>query len=170
MSDSINRFSNRVETYVRARPAYPYAVLACLVERYGLGPIATVADVGAGTGLLTRLLLTAGCTVHAIEPNPRMAAAAERMLGGHPGYRSQLGAAEATGLPDRSIDFVTAGQAFHWFDIPAARQEFRRILRSGRPGLEWPPRVRCALSGWLPADYRALRAGLHRSRPCPCRR
>lgn len=131
MGDTVNRFTNRVAMYVRARPSYPYAVLRCLVDRYGLGPVSTVADVGAGTGLLTRLLLTAGCTVRAVEPNDRMRAAADAMLGGHPGYASRPGTAESTGLADRSVDFVTAGQAFHWFDVPKARAEYRRILRPG---------------------------------------
>lgn len=141
MGDTVNRFTNRVAMYVRARPSYPYAVLRCLVERYGLGPVSTVADVGAGTGLLTRLLLTAGCTVHAVEPNDRMRAAADAVLGGHPGYASRPGTAETTGLADRSVDFVTAGQAFHWFDVPKARAEFRRILRpDGYAALVWNAR------------------------------
>jgi SAM-dependent methyltransferase len=131
MADTVNRFTNRVAMYVRARPSYPYAVLRCLVETYGLGPATAVADMGAGTGLLTRRLLTAGCTVRAVDPNDRMRAAADAMLGGHPGYTSQSGTAEATGLADRSVDFVTAGQAFHWFDVPKAHAESRRILRPG---------------------------------------
>ncbi|HRA65223.1 MAG TPA: class I SAM-dependent methyltransferase [Caldilinea sp.] len=141
MVDTVKRFDNRVESYVRSRPHYPYAVLACLVEEYGLGPISIVADVGAGTGLLTRLLLIAGCTVQAVEPNERMRLAAAALLGGHPGYHSVAGTAEATSLPARSVDFVTAGQAFHWFDPPTARQEFQRILRpGGRVALVWNAR------------------------------
>lgn len=139
--DTVQRFDNRVESYVRSRPHYPYAVLACLVEQYGLGPVSIVADVGAGTGLLTRLLLTAGCTVYAVEPNERMRLAAAALLGGHPGYHSVAATAEATALPARSVDFVTAGQAFHWFAPPVARQEFQRILRpGGRVALVWNAR------------------------------
>ena len=131
MPETIARFDNRVASYVRGRPHYPPALLACLGAEYGLGPTSVVADVGAGTGLLTRLLLTAGCAVHAVEPNAHMRAAADALLGGHPGYASHAGVAEATTLPDRSVDFVVAGQAFHWFDPAAARTEFRRILRPG---------------------------------------
>lgn len=131
MLDSVSRFDNRVASYRRGRPSYPYAVLACLRQVYGLRPVACVADVGAGTGLLTRLLLTAGCTVYAVEPNAQMRHTAAAQLGGHPGYRSNAGSAEATHLPPRSVDFVTAGQAFHWFQQEAARAEFRRILRPG---------------------------------------
>lgn len=129
--DTVTRFDNRVESYVRGRPHYPHAVLACLVREYGLGPTSIIADVGAGTGLLTRLLLTAGCAVTAVEPNDRMRQAADVMLGGHPGYHSRAGAAEATQLPERSVHFVTAGQAFHWFNPTEARRELRRILRPG---------------------------------------
>lgn len=125
------RFDNRVTSYVRGRPHYPAALLACLVAEYGLGPRSVVADVGAGSGLLTRLLLTAGCAIHAVEPNAHMRAAADALLGGRPGYTSRLGSAEATTLPDHSIDFIVAGQAFHWFDPMAAQTEFRRILRPG---------------------------------------
>lgn len=88
-----------------------------------------MADVGSGTGLSARLFLEAGHTVHAVEPNAGMRAAAEARLGSRAGFRSVAGSAEATTLPDASIDLVVAGQAFHWFDIPAARCEFQRILR-----------------------------------------
>lgn len=131
MAGTIERFDNRVASYVRGRPHYPTALLTCLVAEYGLGPRAVVADVGAGTGLLTRLLLTAGCAVHAVEPNAHMRAAADALLGGRPGYTSWAGSAEATTLPARSVDFVVAGQAFHWFDPLATQAEFRRILRPG---------------------------------------
>ncbi|HAJ38638.1 MAG TPA: SAM-dependent methyltransferase [Chloroflexi bacterium] len=131
MAETVARFDNRVTSYVRGRPHYPAALLACLVAAYGLGPRSVVADVGAGTGLLTRLLLTAGCTVHAVEPNAHMRTAADALLGGHPGYISRAGSAEATTLPDRSVDFIVAGQAFHWFDPASAQVEFRRILRPG---------------------------------------
>lgn len=131
MSETVARFDNRVASYVRGRPSYPLALLTCLVAEYGLSPRSVVADVGAGTGLLTRLLLTAGCTIYAVEPNAHMRGAADALLGGHPGYASREGSAEATTLPTHSIDFVVAGQAFHWFEPAAARVEFHRILRPG---------------------------------------
>lgn len=131
MPETIARFDNRVASYVRGRPHYPPTLLSCLCAEYGLGPTAVVADVGAGTGLLTRLLLTAGCAVHAVEPNTHMRAAADALLGGHPGYSSRAGTAEATTLPNHSVDLIVAGQAAHWFDPVAARVEFRRILRPG---------------------------------------
>jgi SAM-dependent methyltransferase len=98
----------------------------------GLREGSSVADVGSGTGILSQLLLTQrGAVVYAVEPNREMREAAEALLQGEPNFRSVPGSAEATTLPDRSVDFVTAGQAFHWFDPALAREEFRRVLRPG---------------------------------------
>jgi SAM-dependent methyltransferase len=132
------RFSDRVEHYRRSRPGYPRELAIYLREELGLTPAAVVADVGSGTGLLTRLLLELGTRVLAIEPNASMRAAAERALGGHPGFESRDGTAEASGLAASSIDLVTAAQAFHWFDVELARREFQRILvPGGRVALIW---------------------------------
>lgn len=131
MTNPTERFSNRVETYVRARPSYPPEALDLLAERCGLAPQAVVADVGSGTGILTRLLLERGATVFAVEPNAAMRAAAEGTLGGEPGFTSIAATAEVTTLSDRSVDLVTAAQAYHWFDPVPTRREFARILRPG---------------------------------------
>jgi ubiquinone/menaquinone biosynthesis C-methylase UbiE len=88
-----------------------------------------VADVGAGTGISSELLLDNGNSVIAVEPNTRMRAAADERLGSRPGFRSVSGSAEETGLQDGSVDLVLAAQAFHWFDHVRAAHEFRRILR-----------------------------------------
>lgn len=130
--DAIDRFSGRVEAYGRWRPGYPSAVLEVLREEIGLEPEWVVADVGSGTGLSSEPFLEEGHTVHAVEPNAEMRAAAEARLGERPGFRSVAGTAEATTLPDASVDLVVAGQAFHWFDLEAARREFLRILRGLR--------------------------------------
>lgn len=131
VTNPTERFSNRVDTYVRARPSYPPEVLDLLVERCGLTSQAVVADVGSGTGILTRLLLERGATVFAVEPNTAMRAAAEGTLGNFPGFTSVAATAEATTLPDRSVDLVTAAQAYHWFDPEPTRRELARILRPG---------------------------------------
>lgn len=131
MTNPTERFSNRAATYVRARPSYPPEALDLLAERCGLAPQAVVADVGSGTGILTRLLLERGATVFAVEPNAAMRAAAEGVLGSTPGFTSVAATAEATTLSDRSVDLVTAGQAYHWFDPEPTRREFARILRPG---------------------------------------
>lgn len=130
---STERFSDRVGDYVRYRPGYPDALLHTLVEAAALGPGRVVADVGSGTGISTELLLRSGAEVRAVEPNPEMRRAAEERLGGEPRFRSVAGTAEATTLPDASVDLVTAGQAFHWFDPEPTRREWLRILRGG-PG------------------------------------
>ncbi len=131
LPDPKQRFSTRVENYIRYRPGYPPGVIATLQEACGLSPAAWVADIGSGTGLLSRCFLDLGCQVFGVEPNPEMRAAAERLLAGYASFTSLDGAAEATGLPPSSVDFAAAGQAFHWFNPSLARQEFARILRPG---------------------------------------
>lgn len=123
------RFSDRVADYVRARPGYPGELLDVLARRCGFSPRAVVADVGSGTGLLARLFLEHGNPVFGVEPNAEMRLAGEGFLEDYLGFRSVDGGAEATTLPDASVDFVTAGQAFHWFDRERARREFARILK-----------------------------------------
>src|SRR5580658_7790634 len=114
--DPTMRFSTRAEAYARYRPAYPREMIDLLERECGLTPASRIADIGSGTGLLARLFLDFGCEVTGIEPNPEMRAAGEKILAAEPRFRSVDGRAEATGLPDGSVDFVTAGQAFHWFE------------------------------------------------------
>ncbi len=129
--DPTRRFSDRVENYVRYRPGYPEEILQTLRAETGLSPASAVADLGSGTGISAELLLREGCTVYAVEPNAEMRTAAEARLGENPGFHSVAGTAEATTLPERSVALVTAGQAFHWFDIPRTRAECLRILQPG---------------------------------------
>lgn len=123
------RFSDRVADYVRYRPGYPPEVVGFLNLRPGM----VIADVGAGTGISTELLLRAGCEVMAVEPNAEMRAAAENRLGHFPGFHGVDGSAEATTLQDQSVDMVVAAQAFHWFHPERTRAEFSRILKPGAP-------------------------------------
>ena len=125
------RFSDRVDDYRRYRPGYPPALIEHLLNRTGLAAGARVADIGAGTGIFTGLLLDAGLSVTAVEPNAGMLAAARSLYAGNPGFRSSSGGAEDTGLASASVDLVTAAQAFHWFANRAAISEFDRILRPG---------------------------------------
>jgi SAM-dependent methyltransferase len=125
------RFSNRVEQYIRYRPGYPPGVLQTLQTIWGLRAESRIADVGSGTGLLAVQFLELGCSVVGVEPNREMREAGERLLAAYPNFFSSSGSAEETGLPGAMFDFVTAGQAFHWFDPPAARSEFQRILKPG---------------------------------------
>lgn len=140
--DSTQRFSDRVETYVKYRPSYPAAMLTELVVRAGVNQQTSIADIGSGTGILTSLLLPLVGQVYAVEPNTEMRAAADHILSHQTGYRSVEGTAEATTLPDASIDLITAAQAFHWFDMGKTRAEFVRILKpEGQVALIWNERL-----------------------------
>ena len=130
-SNATSRFSDRVENYVRYRPGYPFEVLQELKAECSLTPSKVVADIASGTGIWTRLLLENGNPVFAVEPNPEMRGAGERLLAAFSKFTSVAGTAETTTLADQSVDFVTAAQAAHWFDRARARREFVRILKPG---------------------------------------
>lgn len=135
------RFSDRVDAYVRHRPSYPPELLPHLRDRLGLDSSWRVADVGSGPGVMSRLFLEASHAVWAVEPNEAMRVAAERSLGSSPRFNSVAGRAEATGLPADSVDLVVCAQAFHWFDPDAAAREFRRIaVHPGWVVLVWNTR------------------------------
>ncbi len=129
--DSTQRFSSRVGNYVKYRPGYPTAVLECLREECGLVKTAVIADIGSGTGILSRLFLENGNEVLGIEPNLEMRQAGERLLKDFPHFTSVDGTAEESTLPEKSVDFVTAGQAAHWFDKKKSMREIQRILHPG---------------------------------------
>lgn len=129
--DPTSRFSDRVQDYVRWRPGYPPQVVEALRTDLGLQPSHVVADVGSGTGILSRLLVENGNVVYGVEPNREMAAVAEADLAHTGRFHGIDGRAEATTLGERSVDLITAGQAFHWFKVPESHAEFRRILRPG---------------------------------------
>ena len=125
------RFSDRVENYARYRPGYPPEVLDLLRNECGLQPTHIVADIAAGTGLFTRLLLENGNSVFAVEPNLEMREMGIHLLEAFDRLVSVAGTAEETTLGSNSVDFVTAAQAAHWFDQRRARAEFARILKAG---------------------------------------
>ena len=129
MLDPTKRFSNRVENYLKYRPRYPTEVLELLKRECGLTPDSVVADIGSGTGFLSEMFLKNGNRVLGIEPNAEMRAAGERVLSDYPNFVSMDATAEATTLANDSVDFITAGQAFHWFDREKSRREFQRILK-----------------------------------------
>jgi SAM-dependent methyltransferase len=134
------RFSDRAKYYAKYRPDYPDEMLRFLRTRFA--PPAAVADVGSGTGILTRLLLDKGYELYAVEPNEPMRREAERSLARYPAFHSIRGTAEATTLGDQSVDLITCAQAFHWFDREKARTEFRRILKiNGMIALIWNERL-----------------------------
>lgn len=120
-------FNRRVEHYLQSRPHYPQAIIGVLKRECHLTQHSLIADIGSGTGMLAALFLANGYRVFGVEPDPEMHAAAEYVLGHYPAFTSIAASAEATGLADRSVDVVTAEQAFHWFDRQRARKEFARI-------------------------------------------
>ncbi len=138
--DNTQRFGNRVEDYVKYRPHYPAAMVTYLQERFDFTS-GTIADVGAGTGILTKLFLNAGYAVYAVEPNEPMLAKATTLLNDYPSFTAVPGTAENTTLPDNRVDAIMAGQAFHWFNAEKSKTEFTRILKThGLVALVWNER------------------------------
>jgi SAM-dependent methyltransferase len=129
--NSIERFSSRVDTYVRFRPSYPKQIIETLERECGLTRDSVIADIASGTGIFTKLLLDHGNHVFGVEPNAAMRRASEEFLAGYSDFTSVNGTAEATTLQDKCVDFVTAAQAGHWFDRQKSRREFARILKRG---------------------------------------
>lgn len=128
-SNNVERFTNRVDEYERYRQRYPAdEVLVRLRSWCGLDPLWRIADVGAGTGMLSEVFLANGNPVTAIEPNAEMRAACERLQSTWPQLKVMDGTAEETGLANASMEVVAAGRAFHWFDHARALPEFRRVL------------------------------------------
>ena len=125
------RFSSRVADYVAYRPSYPSEMYRFLANRLGLKGGSVVADLGSGTGIFAAPLLEMGCVVYGVEPNRAMREEAERAFSCFATFHSVAGTAEATTLPDASVDAVVAAQAFHWFDPETAAAECQRILRKG---------------------------------------
>ncbi len=141
MSDTVDRFSNRVENYVRYRPDYPHEIIELLRRETGLTKDTIVADVGCGTGISSRMFLENGNRVFGIEPNTAMLRAAAEYLVKFPWFIAVDGTAEATTMPDASVDLAVSAQAFHWFDPERTREEFRRILKpAGHIVLIWNER------------------------------
>jgi SAM-dependent methyltransferase len=122
---STKRFGSRAPAYAAFRPGYPPAAIDAALDNLGDPHAITIADVGAGTGISSRLFAERGVGVIAVEPNARMRAAAQP----HPGVTWRDGTAERTGLESASVDAVVACQAFHWFATAQACAEFRRVAR-----------------------------------------
>jgi SAM-dependent methyltransferase len=128
-SDAKQRFSSRVADYVRYRPSYPDTLIDLLRTECGLQSYHQVADIGSGTGFLSKLFLRNGNVVLGLEPNSEMREAGEEFLASYKNFLSLNGSAESSTIGDNCIDFITAAQAFHWFEPVATRREFVRILK-----------------------------------------
>jgi SAM-dependent methyltransferase len=138
------RFTSRVESYRLHRPGYPGEIVAFLEKECGLQRDAVIADIAAGTGLLSEIFLKQGYSVLAVEPNDAMREACESLAGKFPALTCLAGTAEATGLETSSVNLITVAQAMHWFDLKPTRAEFARIL---------------APSGWCAVLYNNRRMG-----------
>jgi ubiquinone/menaquinone biosynthesis C-methylase UbiE len=136
------RFDRKSRNYDLYRPRYPKQLLTLLEKEVGLNKSSIVADVGSGTGLLSELLLKSGCSIFCVEPNEEMRNIAREKFAKVAKCTVLDGTAENTSLPDNSIDLITAGQAFHWFDETKSKKEFNRILkRDGLVALVWNTRL-----------------------------
>ncbi|MGI8669775.1 MAG: class I SAM-dependent methyltransferase [Aridibacter sp.] len=141
MIETAKRFDNRVENYVKYRPHYPREVLDFFRNGLDLQKSSVIADIGSGTGISAKLFLENGNRVFGIEPNKLMREASEKYLEKYPNFKAIDGTSENTTLADKSVDFIIAAQAFHWFDTAKTLTEFRRILREdGFIALIWNER------------------------------
>lgn len=150
----IESFTKTVQYYLKYRPSYPIEIIDLLVSECGLSKKSVIADIGSGTGFLAKLFLDYGSRVYCVEPNQAMREAGEDYLAQYPQFYSISGTAEATHLKNTSMDFITVGTAFHWFDVKKTKQEFQRI---GKPKawvvLVWNVRD---VQSPLIADYESL--------------
>jgi ubiquinone/menaquinone biosynthesis C-methylase UbiE len=138
---SIDKFSGKADVYSKSRPSYPNEFLNYLISSNSLNESSKVADIGSGTGILTRQLLEQGLSVIAVEPNDDMRTAAETALNQFAYFTSIKAAAEETTIPDNSVDLVIAAQAFHWFDHEKFKLECKRILKqNAKVALVWNSR------------------------------
>lgn len=130
--DTRVQFGLTAEDYARYRAGFPDEFFERIDRETPLQPGALLVDLGAGTGTLARGFARRGCSVIGIDlsaPMLEQAAALDQAAGVRVEYRVAM--AEKTGLPDASVDVVTAGQCWHWFDRPRAAAEVRRVLKPG---------------------------------------
>jgi SAM-dependent methyltransferase len=136
-----DKFSGKADVYSKSRPSYPTEYIDYLLSVNPLNETSMVADIGSGTGILTRQLLKRGIHVVAVEPNDDMRIKAEQDLQQFAHFTSIKGSAEDTTLPDNCVDLVIAAQAFHWFDQEKFKLECNRILKQeAKVALVWNSR------------------------------
>lgn len=127
--DNTKRFDGKGELYAKARPKYAKELFDYMKSKLNINEDSVFADIGSGTGIFTEQLLDLGCFVHAVEPNADMRRKAEEKLSVYSKFSSVNGTDSTTNLPDCSVDYITAAQAFHWFDANAFKKECKRILK-----------------------------------------
>jgi ubiquinone/menaquinone biosynthesis C-methylase UbiE len=131
-------FTGKAELYKKFRPSYPKALIDYLYSNLNFSQQSIIADIGAGTGIFTRLLLERGSKVYAIEPNEDMRETSKKDLSEYKKFVSFNTPAENTGLDEASVDFITVAQAFHYFDRELFKRECQRVLRpNGKVVIIW---------------------------------
>jgi ubiquinone/menaquinone biosynthesis C-methylase UbiE len=127
MKNSIGLFSDKAEIYNKYRLGYPNEILQYLYG-YGFDSNSIIADIGSGTGKLTRIFVENGNKIYAVEPNDNMRLIAENDFKENKNFISIIADAENTTLQNNSIQFIVVGQAFHWFNKDETMKEFKRII------------------------------------------
>ena len=127
--DTKTVFSKKAERYAKYRWDYAASAIEAIINKTHMSIHSTLADIGAGTGILTKHFVSKVQKIYAIEPNVELRQILTRELGAFPSIAVMDASAEATELPDNSVDVITVAQAIHWFDPEPARQEMMRILR-----------------------------------------
>lgn len=127
--NNTKRFDGKGALYAKARPKYAQELLDYIQNTMHVSAGNVFADIGSGTGIFTEQLLNCGYCVYGVEPNADMRRKAEEKLGSNEKFISVAGSDSNTTLRDNSVDYITAAQAFHWFDAPAFRKECARILK-----------------------------------------
>lgn len=136
--DNTKNFTGRAEDYTVGRPTYAEAFIDYLYTEEKVSEKSVIADIGSGTGKFARQLLQKGSTVICVEPNEDMRNMAVKELSHFETFTAVNGTASDTTLEDKSVDFVTTAQAFHWFDVEAFQRECKRILKpNGKAILIW---------------------------------
>lgn len=144
--DSTKKFNEIANEYTKSRPSYASEFIEYLFNESKISDSSVIADIGSGTGKLSKQLLNKGCKVFCVEPNNDMRIVAENELSKYTNFTSVAGSAENTLLEDKSVDFITTAQAFHWFDTKSFKTECNRIIKpGGKVFLIWNTRVNDAL-------------------------
>lgn len=123
-----SEFDNKIKEYAIGRPPYPADILTVMKE-LDINKQSTIADIGAGTGILTHMLGGLECDILAIEPNEHMLEECKVYCKDVTNIKMIKAPAEETSLMEHSVDVITIAQAFHWFDKKRCKKEFRRILK-----------------------------------------
>lgn len=126
-----NKFDGRATDYTASRPNYSMDLIDYLYSQYGISKASVIADIGSGTGKFSKHLLDRQSEVYCVEPNDDMRNVAESELCGYLNFHSVAGDAENTTLKENFVDYITAAQSFHWFDVPKFKKECQRIIKTG---------------------------------------